>query len=275
MKAKQKNNTLDLFENYCTFQLSNVKSNKDYDYCVDEFAKTELFDFSKTKWDFIKKYTDLGTEGELYVKYYDDISLPFERQFVKLANETGMIVCVFIGEFKPKVITGAVANFLTGIELDVIGFVIHENGRVELNIDVSGMSDEMARTTYMHVAGSIDFVLTGLSQLNKHLVVEDKPTGKTRYYRKKNKEVVKVVDRPIYYVLNKKYRNTYTTVIKNPIGRMSCTHAFRVRGHWRTFEGKTLGKNREGKRVVEGFTWVKEHVRGEGELKKKLRIVVR
>jgi len=51
------------------------------------------------------------------------------------------------------------------------------------------------------------------------------------------------------------------------------SHRFEVRGHWRKVD--TIGKDREGLYCVEGFTWVKEHVRGPEHLPviKKTRVV--
>lgn len=46
-----------------------------------------------------------------------------------------------------------------------------------------------------------------------------------------------------------------------------------VRGHWRRHEGQTLGKDRNGERKVEGFTWVTDHKKGEGELIIKPRLL--
>lgn len=50
-------------------------------------------------------------------------------------------------------------------------------------------------------------------------------------------------------------------------------YAYEVMGHWRKVDNKTIGKDREGKREVHGYTWVVPHTRGEGELFKKTRIL--
>lgn len=52
------------------------------------------------------------------------------------------------------------------------------------------------------------------------------------------------------------------------------SHRFEVRGHWRRPEG--VGKDREGNYCVEGYTWVREHVRGPEHLPlvKKTRVVL-
>lgn len=50
-------------------------------------------------------------------------------------------------------------------------------------------------------------------------------------------------------------------------------YAYEVMGHWRKVDEQTIGKDREGKREVHGYTWVIPHTRGEGELFKKTRIL--
>ena len=44
--------------------------------------------------------------------------------------------------------------------------------------------------------------------------------------------------------------------------------AWRVRGHWRKYEGG-IGKDRNGERCVEGYTWVSAYEKGEGILAEK------
>jgi len=48
------------------------------------------------------------------------------------------------------------------------------------------------------------------------------------------------------------------------------SHQWEVRGHWRRCD--TIGKDREGKYCVEGFTWIKNHLKGEGTFIKKVRV---
>lgn len=56
-------------------------------------------------------------------------------------------------------------------------------------------------------------------------------------------------------------------------GKIDWSHRFEVRGHWRKHEG--VGKDRNGQRNVEGYTWVSDHIRGPDDkpLIRKTRIV--
>jgi hypothetical protein len=66
-----------------------------------------------------------------------------------------------------------------------------------------------------------------------------------------------------------------TTFKLNPTisKKIDWTHAFDVRGHWRQISGR--GKDRNGEYVVDGFTWVKNYVKGEEKMPfvKKIRLV--
>lgn len=258
-----------MFDTYCKWRLKVVKSKKDYDYCVEQFAKTELFQVNTTNND-CKLDVRISKGGLPFIKDYEKYALPFERQFVKLPNSKDISTAVFIGEFKPTITTGTLFIHLNG-RYDATGFTIFSDGSV--HIDFVKNDEIYKKSVTMAIMSALVIVFGVLTKLNKHTVIEDKPTGTTNYYRRKLAPTIKVVDRPIYYVLNKKYKETYNSVIRNPIGHLSPTHAFKVRGFWRIFNGKQLGKNRNGERVVEGYTWVKEHVRGQGDLKKKLRVV--
>lgn len=48
-------------------------------------------------------------------------------------------------------------------------------------------------------------------------------------------------------------------------------HTWEVMGHWRLIKG--IGKNRTGDYIMLGLTWVKPHLRGEGPLVKKIRLI--
>lgn len=56
--------------------------------------------------------------------------------------------------------------------------------------------------------------------------------------------------------------------------QLDFSHRFEVRGHWRKTTG-VLGKNREGEYVVQGYTWVKAHIKGPEDkpVIKKTRII--
>jgi len=74
----------------------------------------------------------------------------------------------------------------------------------------------------------------------------------------------------IIYLTKKNHQENVEKTIKK---KVEWTHSYRVMGHWRTLEPGKIGKNQEGNYIVPGFTWVKDFVKGEGELIEKIRII--
>ena len=116
----------------------------------------------------------------------------------------------------------------------------------------------------------------------------DNRSQSTEYYsfKDKRKPTVKITNRPIYYVVSDTH-NTNSTEEKEikhdkygikTISKLEYTHSFKVRGHWRRLPQSStssipVGKDRAGNYHVEGFTWVTDYIKGEGELLKRTRIL--
>jgi hypothetical protein len=96
---------------------------------------------------------------------------------------------------------------------------------------------------------------------------------RTEYFRRKGASTIQVPSKNIYYVLHKEDTKNEAIIREHSTGHIEYTHAFKVRGHWRTLEEGSMGKDRTGNRVVKGYTWVTEYMKGEGELIKKIRKV--
>lgn len=104
-----------------------------------------------------------------------------------------------------------------------------------------------------------------LSKLNNRTATfEHRTRAKVKVGGKK--KLIKSKAQAILIDPSQKY--TQTTFGSRPI---EWTYSWHVRGHWRRFKG--LGKGRTGERSVEGWTWVKSHTKGEGDLMTKTRIV--
>ena len=106
------------------------------------------------------------------------------------------------------------------------------------------------------------------------IIVDRNEKMKPEYYtfKDKSKKTIKVTNRPIYYVLGKKDYEKKNYDIK-AIGKLEYSHAFKVRGHWRRIDEKSIGKDRNGDYKIEGFTWVTDYIKGDGELVNRVRIV--
>lgn len=100
----------------------------------------------------------------------------------------------------------------------------------------------------------------GEEKVDKLTVLISKTKGK---YEHKIKKIIHIRPKKDQIKSNSETSNT-----------IDWSHRWFVRGHWRVTEG--LGKDREGNYCVEGFTWVKEHVKGpEGKplVQEKVRFV--
>lgn len=98
-----------------------------------------------------------------------------------------------------------------------------------------------------------------------------------------NTEQIKVRTRIKGKFIKKKYKPNYLIYIGSekqvtthkPQAKIIREHnfAWEVRGFWRQLaHGQKIGHDRTGSIITNGFTWVKPHTRGEGEIIKKVRV---
>lgn len=260
------------------------KSEKDY--IKETFAKAELFDVSNLEHrvdliNFIPKH--IG--NNLVCPVLEEITLPFEVCFVKVYDDAEETNGIFIKEYSPEYLTGAV--FLIsrrfGLHTQLIMPFTLDINRLELIIESNIVKKELLRkfgwninlvpeleiVQFKDIAMIIHIALHSINRVNEYATLVD-CTNKKEYYALKGKPTIKRENRIIYYLLDrKKYENRQYNI--QPITKLEYSHCFRVRGHWRRFDG--IGKNRQGIREINGYTWVKDYTKGEGELIKKVRVV--
>lgn len=98
-----------------------------------------------------------------------------------------------------------------------------------------------------------------------------------------NTEQIKVRTRIKGQFIKKKYKPNYVIYIgsekqvqkHSPTTKIIQHHdfAWEVRGFWRQLaSGHRIGHDRNGSVITNGFTWVKPHTRGQGEVIKKVRV---
>ena len=295
--AKQVEDTLltDLFKTFCKQRHAEDKG-RNFDLLQEVYSKTELFDLSllplDTKEfpkDIMEKHYFEGEGKEWLVVHSDrfkEFTIPFEAVFCKLPDIMGTEL-VFMREYNPTVITGTVDSIKDSYELNSPFKIDLEN--CVLRISMIGLYrfanslrikkygenivEEAIKVGLMTLVANIYFALVKLNNLPKHSVATDTPK-KAEYYTRKHASTIKVI-KPIYYVLDKKEeKNPISFKRIRPLGQCCFDHSFLVRGHWRRINPNTYGKNRSGEYVVTtGFTWVKEHTRGDGDLVKKIRVL--
>lgn len=255
--------------------------------CTEELvSSTEMFDTSdyiinipniRTSISNIEDKTEITGEAE----FLKGLSLPFSLNLIKMNerdlmnNQFHLENHVFIHELKPNHLIGFL--FCTfenrhdkGMPIRVNGDFFHvKDGKlvVTLNEDEKESEKESAFNIILRA-------LLTLDKLNECKVYNyTRNDFRPQYLRKKKAKTVKIENRPIYYVINKKSKEVPKHIDQSK-GKLSCSYAFKVRGHWRRLHNeKSFGMNREGERVVLGHTWIKEFIKGNGELIRRVHLV--
>jgi len=82
------------------------------------------------------------------------------------------------------------------------------------------------------------------------------------------KKKIHIINKVVYISPKERAKSIHPS----PGKKINWTHKWEVRGHWRRI--KSIGKNRDGEYIISGFTWVKDFVKGDGELVVKSRVVL-
>lgn len=119
----------------------------------------------------------------------------------------------------------------------------------------------------------IDLIKATLSRLDRSKLHYVQNNQEIKERGRIDRKLVKIKYKPsdvIYLSDLRTIKKDFPEVVKRIINKHA--YAYEVAGHWRKCEG-TIGKDRNGLRGVNGYTWVVPHVRGEGEVFKKSRIL--
>lgn len=273
----------EIFSQFCKERHAEDKG-KNYDLLQEIYANTEFFDMSMqdNTTDKVQEVSiemeRVGNTVQCTFKTTEGINLPFQNNFIKCKDN----ICVFIREYAPNMLTGSV--FATPNGLNCPFFINIYPDQIEMNLTYGSYEDmlkfdekvfRVANQIAVRLFKVLVIVIMDLNNLSHKAVAVDKPVNNFyEYYRRKRKPTIKVPQRPIYYVLGEKDKDVsakYRYI--QPTGTLEYSYAFKVRGHWRRVGDKTLGKDRNGVYGIKGYTWVTEHIRGEGELAKRLHVI--
>lgn len=294
---KKENYVTDLFKEYCELMYDDdnfTNNGANFNLLQDVFSHTELFDISMLPSNYFNKKYYVHNEGNNTIRkykhdFFKGLSLPFMNNFIKaITKKEGYYISLFIREYQPNILTGNLTFSLdyngSIEEFEAFGcfHIDTEKGvlipRFELHApamtaSLTTVSNETITYTEYEIIQIIMNILNVVTNLPKHTVVSDTPKSSV-YYPKKKASGIRVTNRPIYYIFpkNEEVKKEGIKRIK-PIGHLEYTHSFKVRGHWRRINQHSIGKNRNGEYKVYGFTFVKEYVKGEGELVKRVRVL--
>ena len=99
--------------------------------------------------------------------------------------------------------------------------------------------------------------------------------GSGRYVKQeKNAKAIKILDKPVIIVLRdtpKKDKILSKHRFKH--GHIDYSFSFAVRGHYRKLHNpETIGKDRNGDRTIQGYTWVENYIKGNTDLPVRKRV---
>lgn len=232
---------------------------------------------------------DLFTK-ELDVSVPDDLCLPFKFCLVSFKKSYFLknIVkehisytadCVYFEESNPSTVGAVVlVRKFDGYSEQYfpiqLGYV---NGEITLNEKFySFLDNQTSRELILSLRLLLKDVLLELCT-RKYVYVENTEKIDVKFRDKTTRKLNRVKYRPkmIIYISDKKtFKNEHPELSGRIISKPS--FAYECMGHWRRLHNQdSLGKNREGEYLVEGFTWVIPHVRcaDRGEVVKKIRVI--
>lgn len=265
------------------------KNKKNYDYCIDTYAKAQLIDITSV-------YYSAGACDNSTAKVYEnmneyivradlpdvckELTLPFEVCFFKLYDNNRLgndkSAYFFIKDYAPMTYTGALMIELSDGSIFKIIFIVSEN-KVEYVLKKDILLRVNIEDVLKSFAGKIIRTLTVINKLSPkvHNIYKVAPEH-TEYLRKKlTRETIKV-RRPIYIYINQKEKeNTINPTKQYNAERVTRELSWIVRGHWRRLDSPSKrGKNANGEYVVEGYTWVVPHVCGNKDILPERRLYI-
>lgn len=281
-------NFKDIREVFKRFQKDrhNEDKGRNFNMLQEVFSSTEFFDTTKFSLPALKN--DIKEDGNILLyqsELLQGVCLPFEVQLIHIEDKQysasnkllNYSVYMFLREYSPVHITGTV-------------YQVSDEGRRNLPFTINliqgtlviGSSDYKNATpayavtpfyTKNELFSTIINTLSILNSLSDKKVLTEIPTVTYKeYYRRKENSTIQSCTKNIHYILGKNDVKGEAYIREHSTGSIEYSHAFTVRGHWRTLEStESIGKDRTGNRNVKGYTWVNEYVKGDGELVKKIR----
>lgn len=280
--------TSELFKEFTERVLNEHKNNKEtYDYCIDVYSETQLFDLSNLKIETVPMTINEFNQVEIEDKQYN---IPFSSVFIKINDS----INVFLHNKSDFIITGMItlkdSNKEIRMPIVIENDLFLNQSKIRINDNrfknlLTTLEDTFKNKEFIDIyvafCGYVAFSLDVLNELQNKTVLYDEPTQiKTTYYRYKNKNkgVRKVNNKPIYIILNKeKHANKMKYDNINKQGKITYNISFAVIGHWRRLKDNyRLGKDRNGIYNIKGFTWVNSFIKGNKNmpLNNRERIVV-
>lgn len=249
---------------------------------LDRLEQTHLFIMGKSYGSLLNQFGDDNYDGSL-----TGVNLPFEQCYFNMANTyllvkpegtariNGFIAYELAPDYNAFV---TVVHFQTpmGAYDAPVRFTLNE-GR--LTVDADENANEREKRVYGFIVNKIALivkrVLSEIDNRNFQIVEPTSSDNMTFKYREGDRKLIKAKLRPrmIIYISDKKSFKKDHPDLANRIIRKP-EYSWEVMGHYRKLNNpESIGKNRQGEYCIKGYTFVSDYIKGEGELRKKVRVL--
>ena len=263
---------------------------------IPAWKDAELFDFSAVA-DSVDAstgiFTPVHTIGENihiidFNRYEYILDMPFSKCFIKISPSD----YIFLQEESAGVYSGsyiAVKEFskysvfiLLTIPFSIISWTAadpDERDEATTYLGVPARSLAMKGIQPDNILSDLSAILLKIQSIFKDMnkfcyAKDDNPSFKKRFIKCSKSNKVLLQPRPMYIVLGENSQATRARLQKE-FPTYKLMHSFPVRGHWRRLsDARKYGKDRQGNYNQPGFTWVKECIKGTGELVRRARVVL-
>lgn len=296
-----------MFSSYGKALIDGVRRNRPekYSHAVSLVQEAQLFDFSflnltpkSLNIDFSEcqyhvradKNTKLFTVQVPFYVYDFKFGLPFWSSYVLLERKDSYSKALQFEERHPDMYYGTTDYHQPSYNIGV-GFVaFYENSSWYLNftldndhlstiasIGVPEFNPEWFCKRFSEDIALADYLFSKISDY--YYAIEEKATLPfyAKPLNKKTSSSVRIQGKPVYILLEEKKSKNKRCIekLEKKYPKYKILHSFPVRGHWRRLsDPNSIGKDRHGEYNQRGFTWVKECIKGSGELISKRPYIV-
>lgn len=193
---------------------------------------------------------------------FKDYYLPHEKFWVEHTTEYNISTGFYIEEAEDKesFVAAWHMNTISGpkkiFAFDVTP--VEQDGRLLAKVHTNDENKKLLKDIGANIENLMSTVMQLIYELNRRDAVRSDVKGRKVEINGNKRDRRKFQ----YSVITR--RKYVSKAIKRLGRKLEFTFAFPVRGHWRDLPGK-IGKDRKGNYCVEGKTWVKESVKGEGK----------
>lgn len=191
----------------------------------------------------------------------EDFIIPFKKFIFSLESDKTTKIC-YVYESEPFKIH--ILTFVANPEIEQVGFEFHEYTLDKETYNLTEIRKENPHFSYF--LSSLLFFSISLKYCTRK-----KQCGKLPLIQRKIGNIKKPIKvNRVYFLGQKPFDQFKIHNLKKT--DIEWQYSFQVMGHWRKLgEGKT-GKDRSDEYVVNGYTWVRDYVKGEGDLNNSIRI---